>query len=111
MDLCDVPDKRARRGGDVRSVASFLHRPDNREGHFRWCGGYYASNYVGALRAANVTATDLLTKDLVKDPDLQFHCVKQWRALRRAQGIRWTMQAGRLRTAWRSAARCSRVSS
>jgi hypothetical protein len=34
----------------------------------RWCGGYYASSYVGALRAANVTATDLLTKDLVKDP-------------------------------------------
>lgn len=35
----------------------------------RWCGGYYAKSYVSALSAANVTATDLLTKDLVKSPE------------------------------------------
>lgn len=35
----------------------------------RWCGGYYAKSYVSALSAANVTATDLLTKALVEDPD------------------------------------------
>lgn len=35
----------------------------------RWCGGYYAKGYVSALSAADVKATDLLTKDLVKNPD------------------------------------------
>lgn len=35
----------------------------------RWCGGYYAKGYVSALSAADVKATDLLTRDLVENPD------------------------------------------
>lgn len=35
----------------------------------RWCGGYYAKSYVAALSSAGAKGSDLLTKDLVENPD------------------------------------------